>query len=169
MSKSAEIKLNLIIRDEETDELSTLSDYLNKQYGVSFAQGVGANQINMIFHDQRALAKGANETLDFHDGSLTNKVNESITMDIFKVLIVKNNSTDSSLEVGGAATNALGLFKDASDIEVIPPSGHRLFFAPDASGVDCTTNAKLKIARTNEGADPDSMKYDLIALGVDTP
>lgn len=163
--QSAKFNIGLTMAYSLIEEMSELSDYLNQSRGATFSEGEGANQINRIFHDQRPLGNGANETLDFHDGSLTNKVAQTITLDKFKGLFVKNNSTDSTLIVGGAASNQLALFADVTDKEVLQPGGEKLFLAPDADGVDCSTNAKLKFEHGGEGTS--APKYDIIAVGVD--
>jgi len=161
---SAKFNIGLTMASEIIDEMSKLSDYLNQSRGVTFTEGEGAGQINQIFHDQRELADGANETLDFHDGSLTNKVQQAISMDKFKAIYVKNNSTDSTLIIGNAASNQLALFGAVTHTHVIRPGGDCLLTAPDADGIDCTTNAKLKFEHGGEGTS--APKYDLITAGV---
>lgn len=163
--QSAKFNIGLTMAYSVIEEMSELSDYLNQNRGASFSEGEGANQINLIFHDQRALGDGENETLDFHDGSLTNKVSQAITMDKFKGLYIKNNSTDSTLILGNAGVNDLALFGAAAHTLVLQPLSEITLLFPDADGVDCTTNAKLKITHGGEGSS--APKYDIIAVGVD--
>lgn len=165
MTLSGRMTMSIVVTDDNTDELSRLVDYLNLSRGVTFSEGEGANQFNMAFHDQRSLADGANETLDFHDGSLTNKVGVSITMDKIKALYIKNTSTEASLIIGGAAANQLGLFADGSDKLVLPPGGEKLFIAPGASGVDCSSNSDLKLE--HDGTGSSELVYDIVVFGVD--
>lgn len=167
MTQSAKFSLNAIMSYSKTEEMSTLTDFLNKVFGLTFGEGTGANQINLIFHDEIDLAAGANHTKNFHDGTLTNKVSQAITMDIFKAIIVKNNSTDSTLIVGNSGANALALFGAVAHTEVIQPGGLLVQLAPDASGIDCSVNADLKFEHGNEGAS--APKYQLIVAGVDSP
>ena len=162
--QSAKFNIGLTMAYSLMEEMSELSDYLNQSRGATFSEGEWANQINLIFHDQRPLGDGANETLDFHDGSLTNKVGQTITMDIFKGLFVRNNSTDSTLILGNAASNQLELFGAGTHTLVLQPGGDFMFLAPDADGVDCSTNGKLKIIHGGEGTS--APKYDIIAVGV---
>lgn len=166
MTLSAQMKFTIVATDDNTDELSRLVDYLNLSRGVTFSEGEGANQINMVWHDQRSLADGANETLDFHDGSLTNKVGVSITMDKIKALYIKNNSSEASLIIGGAVANQLGLFADGADKLVLPPGGELPFIAPGASGVDCSSNSDLKLE--HDGTGSSELVYDIVVFGVDT-
>lgn len=164
---TGQFQMALVMLYSVVDEMSTLSDTLRETRGVTFAEGTGLNQINLIFHDERALGDGANETIDINDGSLENKVGQSITIDIFKALYIKNKSDDSTLILGNAATNQIGLWGAAAHTQVLQPLGEVLILAPDASGVDVTTNAKLKIEHGGEGTDAPG--YDIILAGVDSP
>ena len=166
MSLTAKMDLTVQATDDNTVELSRLVDYLNLSRGKIFSEGEGADQLDMVFHDERTLADAANETLDFNDGSLTNKVGISITMDKLKAIFIRNTSTDASLKIGAAASNQLGLFADTSDILVLPPGGDFLFIAPDASGVDISSNAKLKFEHNGVGSS--NLVYELVVFGVDT-
>ena len=167
MTQSAKFLLNAIMSYSKTDEMSTLTDFLNQTFGLTFSEGVGDNQINLIFHDERPLAKGVTENpvIDFNDGSLTNKVSQAITIDKLKALLIKNNSTDSTLIVGGDADN-VPIFGLPANTEVIPPLGVKLFLAP-LDGVDITADSKMKMVHGDEGTSaPD---YQIIVAGVDVP
>lgn len=167
MTQSAKYGLILTMSYSLVDEMSELTDFLNETRGLTFSEGTTANKINLIFHDEVALAGGANHTKNFHDGTLTNKVGQTITMDIFKGIYVKNKSTDSTLIIGNSGANGLALFGAVAHTIVLQPGGEWIFLAPDASGVDCSVNADLKFEHGNEGASAPG--YDLIAVGVDSP
>ena len=144
-----QILLNL--REETALDLSNTIDQVNMTRGKNFGNGTGANQADTIWHDNRTLADGADETLDIFDGSLTKADGVALTMSKLKGIYIRNNSTDANLEIGGAAATQLGLFADVSDILSLPPGGDFLMTAPDANGIDCTTNAHLKIAHDGTG------------------
>ena len=164
MSLTAKINIILNIVHETSLDLNTPKDSISLTRGKAFTNGTGANQCDTIFHDNRTLADGANETLVFNDSSLTDAFGAGVAIDEFKALYIKNNSTDANLEVGGAAATQIGLFKDTSDILVIKPGGEFLYIAPDASGLDVTTNSSLKVA--HDGTGSSSLTYDIIAVGV---
>jgi hypothetical protein len=102
--------------------------------------------------------------LALDDSSLSDAFGTAIAMTKLKGLMIRNNSSDANLEIGGAAATVLGLFKDVSDILVLPPGGLFVFTAPDANGVDCSTNADLKIA--HDGSGTSSLTYDIAVWGV---
>jgi len=159
------ITLSLNIMHTKASDFNTLKDEVVLSRGVTLDNGTGANQADTVFHDNRTLADGADETLDLHDGTLTDAFGDAITIDEMKLIYVKNNSSDASLLVGGAAATQMGLFADVTDILTLPPGGEFLFTAPGSAGVDISTNADLKIAHNGTGTS--SLTYDIIVIGVD--
>jgi len=147
-------------------DLSTRRDRFTYDFSTHLASGTGADQADTLFHDERTLADAANETLNLYDsGTLTDSVGNALTMETLKVLLLENTSSDASLKVGAAASNAVGLFADSSDIEVIKPGGHMLWTAPDATGLDVTTNKNLKLE--HDGTGSDDLVYRIVLIGVD--
>ena len=88
-----------------------------------------------------------------------------MTIERRKVLYSKNKSSAANLEIGGAASTDIRLFKATGDILTLPPGGEFLFSAPLASGVDTTTNSDLKM--THDGTGTSSLDYEIIVVGVD--
>jgi hypothetical protein len=166
MSLSAKMSINPYMQDDAVSELSRLTDTLNLSRGITFSEGVGANQVNMVFHDQRTLTDAANETLAFNDGSLTNKVGISITMDILKALYIKNTSTEADLIIGNA-TNPMAIFGAGTYTIEIKPDGEWVYVCPDVNGIDITTNDELRLE--HDGTGTSDLIYDIIVLGVDSP
>ena len=166
MSLSATLNILFNCINTKALDLNTARDILALTGGVTFTDGTGANQADTLFHDTRTLADGANETLDLYaSGTLTDAFGDALTIETLKALYIKNNSTDANLLIGAAAVNAIGLFSDSSDILKLPPGGELVFIAPDATGVDITTNKNLKIA--HDGTGSSDLTYDIIVIGVD--
>lgn len=158
-------QISLNLREETALDLSTTIDQVNETRGKNFGNGTGANQADTIWHDQRTLADAANETLDINDGSLTKADGTSLTLDTLKGLYIRNNSIDANLLIGGAAATVLGLFNDDTDILKLRPGGEFFVTAPDATGINATSNPDLKIA--HDGTGSSSLTYDIILVGVD--
>ena len=161
----AQVLINIKATLTNSLDLATSASTLNTSRGPTLANGTGANQVNMVFHDQRTLADAANETLDLNDGSLTDALGVALTLETLKVLYIKNTSVDANLLIGGAGANSIGLFGDVSDIISLPPGGELLITAPDATGIDISTNSDLKLE--HDGTGSSNLVYDIIALGVD--
>ena len=162
---TAKFTLNMSLQQTKTLDLNTVRDTVSLNRGPSLTDGTGDNQADVMWHDKRTLADGATETLDIQDGTLTNAVGTAVTIDILKVLYIKNKSSDANLEIGGAPTTDIRLFKVTGDILTLPPGGEFLFSAPLASGVDTTTNSDLKM--THDGTGTSSLDYEIIVVGVD--
>ena len=167
MTLSGKLAINPYAMDDHLVELSMLVDTLNLSRGITFTEGVGANQVNMIFHDQRTLTDGANETLAFNDGSLINKVGIAITMDIVKAMYIKNTSSDAALIIGNATANAMLLFGATTHTHLCKPDGEFVVIAPDANGIDITSNDELKLE--HDGVGTSDLIFDIIVMGVDSP
>lgn len=149
----------------KTEEMSTLTDVLSKVMNATFALGTGANQINGLFHDTRTLSDAANETLNFlAAGSLEDKLGEAMDLDILKVLIVHNNSSDASLIVGATGAGQMPIFGATTEKITIPPGGTFVFTAPDVNGVDVSSAASMKFEHNGVGTS--DLDYDVIVAGI---
>lgn len=146
-------------------DLSIPVDKLALNRAIELADGDGADEADVIFHDSRSLADAGEETLDFNGGSLTDPLGNPLTMAKLKVLYLKNTSTEATLLIGGAATTPVGLFADPADVLKLPPGGVFLFTAPDVNGLAVSTNKNLKLA--HDGTGTSALVYEIIAIGVD--
>jgi hypothetical protein len=145
--------------------LGTSTDTMNLDYGISLTNGTGANQANVVYSASRSLADDANEVLDFYaSGSLTDAFGTALTIETLKVLIVYNTSTEATLKIGGGAL-ACNIFADSSDILALPAGGKFMYSAPDATGLDITTDKDLNFLHGGEGTS--ALVYKVIAIGVD--
>lgn len=166
MALTTSITLNIATTYTGDPDLSTLKDRLSQNYNISLSDGDGADEADVIFHDTRTLADAATETLDLYaSGALLDPLNVALTMETLKVLFLYNKSTDASLLVGGGAALDMGILADTSDVLTIPPGGKFLWTAPDATGLDITTNKNLKLE--HDGTGTSTLTYDIIAIGVD--
>jgi hypothetical protein len=133
---------------------------------VGWLYGTGANCVNIIYQDKVTLADGANTTLDLYaSGTLLDVFNRALTMSSLKLLYIKNNSADATLEVGGGAALDLLMFKDTSDVIKIKPGGVFIWVDPSAAGTLLTTNKNLKL--THDGTGASTMDVDVVVLGLD--
>ncbi len=146
---SGKVGVSIMLQHTNEQDLSTPDDTLNLNQSRTLSNGTAADQSDLLFHDQRTLTAGGNEELAFNDGSLTGSFG-AVTFDKLKGLCLRNHSTAGSLKVGGAAATQLGLFDDTTDILVLPPGTTNapscfLFEAPQAAGLDVTSNDTLKL------------------------
>jgi hypothetical protein len=147
-------------------ELSILTENLNLARGQNFADGVLTENVNLIYDDEGSIGDGASVVLNLHDGSLTNKLSQSIAIDALKAIYIKNTSVDAGLVVGGGTTPLL-LFSDPSDKIIVKPGGTLLLIAPNVTGWDITTNCLLKLE--HDGVGSSALIYELVVAGVNLP
>lgn len=165
MSLNATFLMGLNIVHTQDNDLNESRDVLTNTLGPSFTDGTGANQIQTLYHDTRPLEDAANETIDLEDGSLFDKFGVAVEIQKLKGLYIKNLSTTANLLIGAAAATQLALFgAPANDILSLPPLGEFFYFAPDATGLDTSVNAKLKVEHDGTGASAPG--YNIIAVGV---
>lgn len=111
-------------------DLSTPQDKLERAYTQEFAAGTGADQVDVIFHDKRTLAGGADETLDLIGGGLVNPLGGVVAFAKIRAIVIKNTSTTKTFTVGNAAAPVL-LFGTAAHTVNIPPDGVLVLTNPD--------------------------------------
>jgi len=151
------------IQNEKALDLDTVLDTLNVNAGISWTYGTGANQANLLWHDSRST-DDTGETINVYDGGVeVTAFGGDLTMEAIKLLYIKNTHDTLTLRVGGAATAALGIFADISDIIEIPPGGFFLWTCPTAAGIDTTVNKNLKLAAKTAG----TITYDIVMMGLD--
>ncbi len=166
LSATANLRIHLTAAQvEDLDFGADVTDRMDESRGKAFTSGTGANNINVMWRDQRGIAAEATETLALHDGTLTNGLGNAVTMDALKAIYVKNTSTTLTLSIGGVATG-VPLQSDPETITIdIPPGGELLMTAPNATGWDVTTNEDLKMTAE---AGTGTLTYDIAVWGVDS-
>lgn len=147
-------------------DFSTPSAPMTRTYQQLLTEGVGLNQVNRLWHDQRTLAASANEDLDLA-GVLTDPFGGTITNARIKGIVIKAAATNTNnVIVGGAATNAfINWVGAATHTLTVRPDGVFALFAPDAGGYAVTagTGDLLRVANSGAGS---SITYDIVLLGA---
>lgn len=157
--------IGLGLSDVRPGNFGNLTDAFTLTRGQVLADSTAALFADISWYDTRTLTDAASETIDLHDGSLTDAFNVALTLDAVKAIYIKNTSDDAILLIGGAAANQLDLFADVSDIFKLRPGGELLIIAPDVDGIDTTVNAHLKLA--HDGTGSSDLIYDIIIAGKD--
>lgn len=163
LSGQTSIALNMNFLKEK--DLNSIKDIITLSRGVMWTSGIGANQVNVLFHDTYPLGDGANYTFDLYEsGTLKDHHGDLLTMTALKFLYVKNNSADATLKLLGGTT-PIAICENLSDIILIPPGGEFLWICPTAAGIVTTANKNLKIE--HDGTGESTMNVDIVAMGLD--
>jgi len=161
-------KTDIVISLESKKNLdfNTILDTLKISTGIDWSFGVGVNQANLLWHDKRTLADGANETIAIYAGATEkNAYGDLLSMEALKLIYIKNNSADATLKVLGTAVTAIPICSDPSDIIEIKPGGFMLFVDPSAAGIVTTTNENLKLE--HDGTGSSTMEVEIVLMGLD--
>lgn len=165
MTLSAKFVTSLVATLTNPLDLSTPDDSLDYVKRITLANGTGANQGNMMWHDQRTLAASATEDLDLA-GSLTNAFGATQTFARIKAIIVyAATGNTNNVNVTRPAANGVPLFLAAGDGIPVRPGGLFMWISPDATGVAVTAGTGDLLTFTNS-AGSTSVTYDVILIGA---
>jgi len=142
-----------------------------KAPAYNFSNGVGVNQADQVWSDDRSLPVGT-ETHDLQ--SLTQlddagaTLRSAISFDGIKALLIRNTSATGILTVGGAAgtpwDGAGTPFAIATGKIDIHPGGVLLWVAPTAPGGAVAAGAKDLLMEATVA----TVTYEIIAVGLAT-
>lgn len=132
---------------------------------LAFAAGTGAEQADRLYVGAIDIAASGSTELDLA-GVLTDAFGTTLTFaELAAVLVFADDTNTNDIDVGGAASNAVPLFKATNDIVPVKPGGVLTLAAPGAAGL-CTVTAgtgdKLKLANSSSGS---SVTGTIVILG----
>lgn len=148
-------------------ENSTTKDQNRVDCEISMAEGAGAGQINIMFHDRRTVTSSTpNDDIDLF-GALEDVFGRDLEfIDIAAVLIHNRSTTPGDdLLVGAAAVNPWTAPFNGSGTSVVlvgPNSPIVLGNTLDGYAVAAGSTDVLRIAHSGGAAD---MDYDLVIIG----
>jgi hypothetical protein len=131
---------------------------------ISLTNGVGANQADKVFADQRTLAASNSEDLDVVAGGLTDAFGTTFTLAELKVLMVCASSANTNNVVLGGDANSVPFLSTAATTVAIKPGGCFQLADPSAGGIAVTTGTGDIIQVANSGAGT-SVTYDIVIVG----
>lgn len=164
MSLTAELQLSVTGRHVNPLDLGSVALPFALSSSLSLANGIGANQADRVFTDERTLAASATEDLDLA-GVLLDAFGQAITFAKIKAIIVKaaaGNTND--VVVTRPVANGAPLFLAAGDGINVKPGGTFAWFAP-GTGVTVTPSTADLITLTNGGAGT-PVTYDIVIIGT---
>lgn len=133
---------------------------VNVTPSVSFTDGAGANQANVLWQATRTFS-GSTDDLDLN-GVLSDSYGSSVAMVRVKGIYVKNNSASNNVTVGNATSNQWATFLNSTGTLTLPPGAFTVSATPNAAGwtVTASTGDILRIGGTS------GQTYDIAILGA---
>ena len=167
MSISGTVKLSVATVDTGSPDFddATLVDPLTLILTQVFTDGVGADQINYIWHDRRTLAGSTSETLDLADpaNTLVNYRGEALNLARVKLLVVRNRSTVNSIQFGPPISGWIAYINVVGTELILPPESWHIAVAANAAGWAVTGGTGDRLLVENLGGT--STDYDIIIGG----
>lgn len=140
ITRAGSIRVLVDLREIAAETAFATGDPLRKliDYSEQFTDGTTDDKFDRIYGGTLSLA-GSAQTIDL-SGSLTMTHGSAFSPVEIGLIVVRNNSTTLAhvCKVGGAAANQAyaGLFDNASDILIVPPSGINAWYSPlDGAGL----------------------------------
>ena len=146
-------------------DLSTPVDAFTVSTAIQLANGVGAAQADLLFHDQRTLAASGTEDLDLA-GVLASPYGATLTfVELRAILIIAASTNTNNVNITRPASNGVPLFLAASDGIPVPPGGAFLWTCPADGKVTVTAATGDLITVTNAAAGT-SVTYNVVLIGT---
>ncbi|MEO3875527.1 hypothetical protein ABGB18_42670 [Nonomuraea sp. B12E4] len=146
-------------------DLSTPTSLLKLARQLNFAEGAGAGQANMIWHDKVTINASSTQTVDLA-GTLTGPFGTTLTFARVKMLLVlASPGNTNNVNVVRDSTNGVPLFLAAGDGVPVKPGGMLWWYDPTAAGVSVTAGSGDLLNLVNSGAGT-SVSADVVVVGA---
>lgn len=166
MALSATLKLQIAAVLTGTLDLASQRASQDVVYPVSYSDGAGAGQANVIWSDRRTLAESASEDIDL-SGALTGLLGESIAFARVKAIIVKAAAGNTNNVVVSRPSSSGVPLVEAEELifPEIRPGGVAMWMDPGATGVAVTNSSadKITVANSSSGS---SVEYEITIIGA---
>lgn len=163
-----DVKASLAWLLSESLPLSTVVDNAALEYDQALADGTGADEADVLWHDERTLAASSNDDLDLTDLAMA-VFGGSVAVDFAKVkaILLVNTSTTSGdvLHVGGAGAAAFSApFANDDDAVVEVGADSPLLLVNKKDGWTVTASTAHVLRIHNPGAN--SITYRIVIVGT---
>lgn len=147
-------------------DLSTPSSLVKIAQQITFLQGAGAGQADMIWHDRRTIAASATDSLDLAGTALQNPFGANLTFARLKMIFVRAAAANTNnVNVVRPASNGVPWALAAGDGFAVKPGGLFLWHDPSAAGAVVTAGTGDLIDIVNS-AGGTSVEYDVVLVGA---
>lgn len=172
MAVSAIVKGSIVATHTRLLDIASGSADIRPSFSVTFADGAGANAVNLEWSDTRTIVASGTEEIDLTGttGSpivtMTDIYGQTVSFARIKAIMVTAASANTNnVNVSRGASNGCALFLANGDGIQVRPGGAFMWVAPDATGVAVTGGSSdiLTIANSSSGT---SVTYSITILGA---
>jgi hypothetical protein len=164
---ASSINFRLSARAVDTQDLSNKENNASYKKAINFATGLGLNQADRIFMDQRTLAASGTEDLDVATGGgLFDVLGDALAFVKLKALIVHALPANThNVNVTRPAANGVTIFTAVSSGVALSPGGLYVLVRPDLTAIPVTPTTADLITFTNSGA-VTPVTFDVFMIGT---
>jgi len=138
---------------------------LVKRYTVALANGVAANQANVVWADQRTIAPSGVDSLDLQGGGLVDALGVAFAPVKLKAIIIQSAKANlNNLTLFGDA-NHVPILGTVATVTTLQPGGIYAQQWPALAGVAVTAGTG-DIVKVTNAAGTNSVVYDIIIIGT---
>lgn len=163
MSINGTISGTFLANDLRTVGLNASANIpVNQQPSVSFTNGSGANQVNVLWQAARTFS-GTTDNLNIYSGSLVDSYGTTLALTAVKAIFLQNTSATNNLVIGDAGSNPWsGLLSSTGTITLLP--GDFLIAATPSSAGWPVGSSSYNLLMTGTSG----QTYSIALLGVGT-
>ncbi len=158
MSIDGAVSVAVALNDRRSIGINTSANLpVNTIAGITFSNGVGVGQANILYQASLAMTSGA-YALDLYN-SITDSYGTTVLAARVKAIYFKNTSAHTITI--GAGTATMVTFLNAAGTITLPPGGWFIAATPSAAGwvVTATTADRLNLTGTTTDT------FDVVILG----
>lgn len=159
MGKNAQLSVGLTVNDAGLTSFESDASWKGvMEMALALNAGVGANQFNWAFLDERTVAGGANDDIDL-SGALNDAFGDQINSTELVMCMVINRPKDlaapvntTDLTIGAGANPMIGFLGATDTVGPLKPGAVFLIAAGDVAGIGVVTAATGDILRIANSA-----------------
>lgn len=166
--------LRTVIRAALNAKLTGSADFATPEFQLPFdadielTNGIGNDQADVMWSDQRTLSASADEDIDL-SGALETALGGSAVFAKVKALLVRASADNANDVVIGPASSGDGWdgpFGGTNPTVSIPPGGAALFVAPKTGWTVSGSAPKRDLLNVANGGAGSSVTYDIKIVGT---
>lgn len=165
MSLKTDVSLRIQAALASVLDLVQAQANLDQVFTLGLTTGVGLNQADQVFSDERTLTTAQSEDLDLSGTALQNALGVNIALVKLKLLLVVADPTNTTnITLQKASSNGVAFLAGTTPGFTLKPGGAFLIFDPSLAAITVTATTGDLINLTNgSGA---SAKYKIIVIGT---
>lgn len=156
MSSQGSLNLKITASESSSNDFANPSWAANITHALNFTDGTAANQFDLVWFDERAVATASNDDIDL-SGALSTALGTSFVAAEGVMIAIVNapisgTANTTNLTIGNGTNAWEGWVSSAGTVGPIGPGGFFMIGSPDATGLGTITAATADILRVANSA-----------------